>query len=74
MVNRECEIQFEILFLSLLLRKPSPSAKQSTTHSLVLDISFNYTDNKINPLKTKRRLFYLKPQSVTRRKDFSSLL
>ena len=43
-----CEIQFEILLLSLLLRQPSsPSATTSTTHSFLPAIIFNYSDNKI---------------------------
>jgi len=42
-----CEIQFEILLLTLLLRKPSLSAKPPTNHSFLLAISFNYTNNKI---------------------------
>ena len=47
--QKVCEIKFETLLLSLLLRKISPpSAKAPTTHSLLLAISFNYTDNKIN--------------------------
>ena len=41
------EIQFEILLLSLLLRKPSLSAKPPTNHSFLLAISFNYTKHKI---------------------------
>jgi len=49
--GKVCEIQFVILLLSLLLRKIlslSASAKPPTTHSLLLAISFNYSDNKIS--------------------------
>jgi len=41
-------IQFEILFLFLLLKKPSsPSTKPPTTHSFLLAISYSYSDNTI---------------------------
>ena len=43
-----CEIQFEILLLFLLLKKPtSPSTKHPTTLSFLLAISFSYSDNTI---------------------------
>jgi hypothetical protein len=49
MANSKCEKQFEILLLLLLLTKPSsPSTKPPTTHCILLTISSNYTDNKIN--------------------------
>jgi len=43
-----CGIQFEILFLFLLLKKPSsPSTKPPTTHPFLPANSFSYSDNTI---------------------------